>query len=153
MIIMFYLHKSKFYPVTFIYFMLTPCKCFHCSYCYFGGENVIFKFNKWPKLKIPLLPSKHLFWHVGLVVDILVGKMGRYTKICHNVLHMLWCKTDSKSTKGKLPAYKYLVAFRNLAKEKGERSNRVWFICDDYINMACLKRDLTRHLKKDINFQ
>ena len=77
--------------------------------------------------------------------------MGRFKKICHNPLHTLWCKSDLKAAEGRLPAYKYLAAFRSIAKERGERYDRIQFICDSCISVADLKRDFTRHLKQDIH--
>ncbi len=77
--------------------------------------------------------------------------MGRFKKICHNPLHTLWCRSDPKAAEGRLPAYKYLVVFRSIAEERGERSDRVRFICDGCISVAALKREFTRHLKQDIN--
>ena len=75
--------------------------------------------------------------------------MGRFKKICHN---QHWCKSDPKAAEGRLPAYKYLVAFRSIAKERGERYDRIRFICESCISVADLKRDFTRHLKQDISF-
>ena len=62
------------------------------------------------------------------------------------------CKSDPKAAEGRLPAYKYLAAFRSIAKERGERYDRIRFICDCCISVADLKRDFTRHLKQYIHF-
>ena len=76
--------------------------------------------------------------------------MGKIRKFCSNSDHFKWCKTKKSDVPDcKIPPYRYLQAFRRLAVERGDKAHKVVRVCTKCIELAPLKRDLTRFLQND----
>ena len=79
--------------------------------------------------------------------------MGRFKKSCSYVLHSTWCQ-KSENVNVKVPAYRYLQAFKKMATEAGLKPHKVHFVCDKCIEIAELKKEFCRFLstpKKENN--
>ena len=71
--------------------------------------------------------------------------MGGFKKSCSNVCHSTWFQ-KSENVNVKVPAYRYLQAFKKMATEAGLKPHKVHFVCDKCIEIAELKKELTRFL-------
>ena len=71
--------------------------------------------------------------------------MGRFKKSCSNVLHSMWCQ-KSENVNVKVPAHRYLQAFKKMATEAGLKPHKVHFVCDKCIEIAGLRKEFTRFL-------
>ena len=85
------------------------------------------------------------FWRENYVVCQFRKEMGRFKKHCSNVLHSTWCQ-QSENVSVKVPAYRYLQAFKKMASDAGFKSHKVRYVCDKCIEKAQLKKEFCKFL-------
>ena len=74
--------------------------------------------------------------------------MGKFARLCSNPLHNTWFKGHARNVESTVvPTYKYLQAFRNIAKQNGLKSHKVRYVCRKCIEKAGMKRDFTKFLQ------